>query len=116
MCKKFPEHADTFQANAAVYLKELDDLEREVREKANRLPKSKRVLVTSHDAFNYFGRAHDFEVVGLQGISTVTEAGLADMARMVDLIKSRNIKAVFVESSVPSATSKRSMAWRQPLR
>jgi manganese/zinc/iron transport system substrate-binding protein len=71
------------------------------------LPREKRVLITSHDAFGYFGRAYGFEVVGLQGISTVTEAGLADMAGLVDFIKRRGVKAVFVESSVPPATLER---------
>jgi manganese/zinc/iron transport system substrate-binding protein len=69
--------------------------------KAAELPKEKRILVTSHDAYNYFGRAYGFEVVGLQGISTVTEAGLADMAKMTDFIKKHQVKAIFVESSVP---------------
>jgi manganese/zinc/iron transport system substrate-binding protein len=76
-------------------------------QRAAELPKEKRVLITSHDAFNYFGRAYGFEVVGLQGISTVTEAGLADMAKLVDFIKRRGVKAVFVESSVPHATIER---------
>ncbi len=71
------------------------------------LPPERRVLITSHDAYNYFGRAYGFEVVGLQGISTVSEAGLADMARMVDFIKARGIKAIFVESSVPPGTIRR---------
>jgi manganese/zinc/iron transport system substrate-binding protein len=68
--------------------------------KANELPKEKRILVTSHDAYNYFGRAYGFQVVGLQGVSTVTEAGLADMVKLVDFIKQKQVKAVFVESSV----------------
>ena len=59
------------------------------------------MLVTAHDAFGYFGRAYGVEVVGLQGISTVSEFGLADVRRLVDLIVSRGVKAVFVESSVP---------------
>ncbi len=72
--------------------------------KAGELPKAARILITSHDAYNYFGRAYGFQVVGLQGISTVTEAGLADMTKLVDFIKAKKIKAIFVESSVsPSA-------------
>ncbi|MCF6311297.1 MAG: zinc ABC transporter substrate-binding protein [Verrucomicrobiales bacterium] len=71
------------------------------------LPKQKRVLVTSHDAFNYFGRAYGFEVVAVQGISTVSEAGLADIAKMVDFIKQREVKAIFVESSVSRAAIER---------
>ncbi|MEW6306647.1 MAG: zinc ABC transporter substrate-binding protein [Verrucomicrobiota bacterium] len=75
--------------------------------KANELPKGRRILVTSHDAYNYFGRAYGFKVVGLQGISTVTEAGLADIAKMVDFIKQNSVKAIFVESSVSPAAIER---------
>lgn len=75
--------------------------------KAGELPVERRILVTSHDAYNYFGRAYGFKVVGLQGISTVTEAGLADMAKMVDFIKKNRLKAIFVESSVPHQTIER---------
>jgi len=64
------------------------------------LPKASRILVTSHDAFNYFGRAYDFKVVGLQGISTVEEANLAAMTQLVDFVKKHKLKAIFVESSV----------------
>lgn len=71
-----------------------------VRQEIEKLPRERRVMVTSHDAYNYFGRAYGFEVVGLQGISTVTEAGLSDLTRLVDFIKKRKIPAIFVESSV----------------
>lgn len=71
------------------------------------LDKSRRVLITSHDAFNYFGHAYEFEVVGVQGISTVTEAGLADVANTVDFIRARKVKAIFVESSVSPAAINR---------
>ena len=64
------------------------------------IPKQQRVLVTAHDAFRYFGRAYDVEVVGVQGTSTESEAGLADINRLVELIVTRNIPAVFVETSV----------------
>jgi manganese/zinc/iron transport system substrate-binding protein len=75
--------------------------------KAAELPAERRIVVTSHDAYNYFGRAYGFKVVGLQGVSTVTEAGLADMARLVDFIKANKVKAIFVESSVSHATIER---------
>lgn len=71
------------------------------------IPKSRRILVTSHDAFNYFGRAYDFQVVAVQGISTVTEAGLADIAGMIDFIREKNLPAIFVESSVSPAAINR---------
>ena len=66
-----------------------------------------RILVTSHDAFNYFGQAFGFQVVAVQGLSTVTEAGLADIVKTVDFIKQKKIKAIFVESSVNPAAIKR---------
>ncbi|MEN9573695.1 MAG: hypothetical protein RL514_1550 [Verrucomicrobiota bacterium] len=75
--------------------------------KTAELPKERRILVTSHDAYNYFGRAYGFQVVGLQGVSTVSEAGLADMAKLVDFIKQKRVKAIFVESSVSPATIQR---------
>jgi manganese/zinc/iron transport system substrate-binding protein len=75
--------------------------------KVAELPPEKRILVTSHDAYNYFGRAYGFQVVALQGISTVTEAGLADMAQLVDYIRKHGVKAIFVESSVPHSTIQR---------
>ena len=75
--------------------------------KVAELPQEKRVLITSHDAFNYFGRAYKFQVVGLQGISTVEEASLASMTKLVDFVKQHRVKAIFVESSVSPAAIKR---------
>jgi len=70
-------------------------------------PREQRILVTSHDAFNYFGQAFGFQVVAVQGLSTVTEAGLADIVKTVDFIKQKKIKAIFIESSVNPAAIKR---------
>lgn len=102
-----PAGKANYQKNADTYQKKLEELESWAQQRVAELPREKRILVTSHDAFNYFGRAYGFEVIGLQGISTVTEAGLADMAKLVDLVRSKNIKAVFVESSVSPAAIKR---------
>jgi len=77
------------------------------KKRIEEVPKARRVLITSHDAFNYFGQAFDIEVVGVQGISTVTEAGLADITKAVDFIRQRRVKAIFVESSVSPATIQR---------
>jgi len=66
-----------------------------------RIPKTTRVLVTAHDAFGYFGQAYDVEVMGLQGVSTVSEFGLKDIQRLVEMLAVRKIPAVFVESSIP---------------
>jgi manganese/zinc/iron transport system substrate-binding protein len=95
-----PALADTFRSNAARYLGQLDKLDKYVREAVGSVPKESRVLVTAHDAFNYFGRAYDFEVQGIQGISTESEAGLKRIQELVDLLVKRRIGAVFVESSV----------------
>ena len=72
-----------------------------VKEQADKIPEAQRVVITAHDAFNYFGRAYGFEVRGLQGISTATEAGTADVQDLVRFIVERRIPAMFVESSVP---------------
>ncbi|HVK07362.1 MAG TPA: zinc ABC transporter substrate-binding protein [Gemmataceae bacterium] len=95
-----PAHADQYRANASAYLERLAGLDREVRDKVARLPKPKRVLITAHDAFGYFGRAYDFEVLGLQGVSTTSEAGSPDVQALANTIGSREIRAVFAETSV----------------
>jgi manganese/zinc/iron transport system substrate-binding protein len=102
MCDKFPEHADTFRANAAEYLQELDELHAEVTAKANSIPKGRRVLVTSHDAFGYFARAYGFEVRGLQGVSTGAESGTTQVAGLGQFIAERKVPAIFTETSVPT--------------
>ena len=99
--KADPDNAAEYQANTDIYLAELEELDAYVREQAERVPAEKRVLITAHDAFHYFGRAYNFEVRGLQGISTATEAGTADVRELADFIVERQIPAIFVESSVP---------------
>ena len=96
-----PANAADYAANAAAYLAELTDLDAYVAAQAARVPEAQRVLITAHDAFNYFGRAYGFEVLGLQGISTASEAGTADVQRLADFIATARIPAVFIESSVP---------------
>ena len=95
-----PEHADLFAANAEAYLGELAALGDYARATLATVPAPERVLVTAHDAFGYFGRAYDYEVIGIQGISTASEAGLDRIRRLVDLLVARRIGAVFVETSV----------------
>jgi manganese/zinc/iron transport system substrate-binding protein len=95
-----PESADTFRANAKAHMAELADLADYTTRILASVPAESRVLLTAHDAFNYFGAAYGFEVLGIQGISTEGEAGLQRMAKLVDLLVDRNIAAVFVESSV----------------
>jgi manganese/zinc/iron transport system substrate-binding protein len=95
-----PAHEPLYRQNAAAYDRELGALDRWVRDQTERVPASRRVLVTAHDAFNYFGRAYGFDVRGLQGISTASEAGTADVRELADFIADRRIPAIFVESSV----------------
>lgn len=99
-----PSQKDTFEVNGKIYLKQLSDLKKEVNSTINTLPKNKRILVTAHDAFNYFGKAFGFEVVGLQGLSTATEAGVQDVQKIAAFIIDKKVKAIFVESSVPKRT------------
>lgn len=95
-----PDHASDYQSNASSLIAELEKLDAYVRTSISTIPEATRVLVTAHDAFNYFGRAYDIEVLGIQGISTESEAGLEDINRLVSLLVERNIRAVFVETSV----------------
>ena len=95
-----PDGTDAFAANTNAFLAELDRLDAYSSKVLSTVPEAARVLVTAHDAFNYFGRAYGFEVVGIQGISTESEAGLNRMTELVDLIVERRIATVFVESSV----------------
>jgi manganese/zinc/iron transport system substrate-binding protein len=95
-----PDHAAPYRSRADAYLAELAALDAWVRERAAGLPEERRVLVTAHDAFAYFGRAYGFEVRGLMGISTAAEAGTADVQQLAQLIAERRIPAIFVESSV----------------
>lgn len=96
-----PENSTKYDENLKKYLVELDDLHKYIKDKVNSIPSESRVLVTAHDAFNYFGNEYDVEVKGLQGISTASEAGTADVRNLADYIVEKKIKAVFVESSVP---------------
>lgn len=96
-----PDNAATYAANADAYLDELAALDGYVKEQAAKLTPEQRVLVTAHDAFHYFGRAYGFEVRGLQGISTASEASTADVRDLADFIAERGIPAIFVETSVP---------------
>ena len=103
---KDPEYADLYQRNAQTYLAKLNELHYEVSIGIHSIPEEKRVLITAHDAFSYFGKAYGIEVRGLQGISTVAEYGLKDITDLVDFIVERKIKAVFVETSVPERALK----------
>ncbi|REJ69570.1 MAG: manganese transporter [Planctomycetota bacterium] len=95
-----PTHADDYRANADAYRAELLAAHERWSKELASIPAGQRMLVTAHDAFGYFGAAYDIEVRGLQGISTADETDLATVNELVDLLVERNVKAVFVESSV----------------
>jgi manganese/zinc/iron transport system substrate-binding protein len=102
-----PSGAEVFQENLEVFSESAQELKEWGREHIAGIPEANRLLVTSHDAFSYFGRAFDIEVVAIQGISTVSEAGLADLSAMIDLLKERQVPSIFVESSVSQAAIER---------
>lgn len=94
-------HEAEYRSRAEAYLAKLDELDRYAREQIATIPEQGRVMVTAHDAFGYFGDAYAIEVVGLQGISTAAEYGSKDVTALRDMLVERQVKAVFVESSVP---------------
>lgn len=96
-----PDNREAYTANAERYLLEMEKLHAYAKTAIQSIPERSRVLITAHDAFNYFGRAYGIDVRGIQGISTESEAGLEDIRRLVDTLVDRNVRAVFVESSVP---------------
>ncbi|MCE7991022.1 MAG: zinc ABC transporter solute-binding protein [Roseivirga sp.] len=95
-----PENAAFYQQNGKDFNTELQLLDNWVRTQISTVPLDKRIMITAHDAFNYFGRAYNIEVRGLQGISTLSEFGLKDRVDLVNFIVEKQIKAVFVETSV----------------
>jgi manganese/zinc/iron transport system substrate-binding protein len=102
-----PGHAEEYARRAADYTRELETLDDYCRKRVEELPETGRVLITSHDAFHYLGRAYGLEVVGLQGISTDSEAGLKAITDAIDLIRTRRIRAIFPETSVPHSAIER---------
>ena len=97
-----PDRAEAFERRAALYREELAKLDAYARQVLASVPENARILVTAHDAFGYLGKTYGIDVVGIQGISTESEAGVQDIGRLVDLIVDREVPAVFVESTVPS--------------
>jgi manganese/zinc/iron transport system substrate-binding protein len=100
--KSDTQHADQYRRNARQYTDSLLVLHEWVKSSINDIPSEQRVLITAHDAFGYFGRAYGMTVRGLQGISTASEFGLRDLSNLVTYLTKHKIRAVFVESSVPT--------------
>lgn len=101
LAEEDPGHADLYLNRADNYIARLEELDHYVLSRAREIPEEQRVLVTAHDAFRYFGQRYGFEVLGLQGLSTESEAGTRDVMRLADIIAERRIKAIFIESSIP---------------
>jgi manganese/zinc/iron transport system substrate-binding protein len=99
-----PESRVMYERNTAAYLAQLDELHSYAQQRIASIPPESRVLITAHDAFGYFGQQYGMEVRGLQGTSTATEAGAADVQGLATYICERKVRAIFVESSVPPAT------------
>ena len=99
-----PEHAADFTQGGAEYVEAALDAHADAAALLDEVPQHRRVMVTSHDAFGYFGRAYDLEVHGVQGLSTEDEAGVADIRALVDLLVEREVPALFTESSVSPAS------------
>lgn len=95
-----PPHAEAYRSNLNAYQTKLAALHEYAKTEVATIPKDRRVLVTAHDAFHYFGNAYGIEVRGIQGISTTSEAGVRQVRELVDFLVERKIKAVFVETSV----------------
>jgi manganese/zinc/iron transport system substrate-binding protein len=104
MIEQDPANKADYNKNADEYLAQLEELHEYVKAQVKTLPKESRVLVTAHDAFGYFGAAYGFEVMGLQGLSTDSEYGLADIRHLIDVLEKRKIKAVFIETSISDSS------------
>ncbi|MBC8290216.1 MAG: zinc ABC transporter substrate-binding protein, partial [Planctomycetes bacterium] len=95
-----PENKAEYEKNAAEYVTKLTGLDTYVKERVATIPESQRFLITAHDAFGYFAKAYDIEVKAIQGISTETQAGVADINNLIDFIVENKVPSIFVESSV----------------
>jgi manganese/zinc/iron transport system substrate-binding protein len=100
LCGQDPTNCEEYKANAKEFGETLLQLHEYAIGAIGSIPENQRILITAHDAFNYFGRAYGIEVVGIQGLSTESEAGIEDVNRLVVMLVDKKITAVFVESSV----------------
>jgi manganese/zinc/iron transport system substrate-binding protein len=104
LAREDPANAEFYQSSGDAYLAQLDELHAYITERAGSIPAERRVLVTAHDAFGYFGRAYGFEVEAVQGISTEAEAGAGDIQALVDIVVSNQVPAIFIETTISPRT------------
>ena len=95
-----PSHAKGYRERASAYQLKLKNLNEYADASISSIPENQRIMITAHDAFNYFGRAYGLQVIGIQGLSTESEAGLQDIRRLVDMLVKQQVGAVFTETSV----------------
>lgn len=101
LIQKFPAHKKLLKNNTKKYIKQLRNLLKQTQQIMLTIPAEKRILITGHDAFSYFGRLYNCKVIGLQGISTESSPGAYDIAKIIQLICDLNIPAIFIETSIP---------------
>ena len=101
LIKYDPDYTDYYKERAEEYIGRMQLLDKYVRALVQTIPKEKRILVTAHDAFEYFGRAYGFKVVGLQGINTDAQVSTKDVQNVADFIVEKKVPAIFLESSIP---------------
>jgi len=101
LIQKFPAHTKLYKKNTKKYVQKLRQLLKQTHQLMDAIPREKRMLITGHDAFSYFGRLYDCKVIGLQGISTESSPGAYDIQKIIQLICDHNIPAIFIESSIP---------------
>lgn len=99
--EQYPSLSEKIDLNAERYLQEIMDLHKELGKLISQIPEKQRVLITAHDAFKYYGLQYGLEVKGLQGISTSSEYGIRDVSNLAQFVYQQEIKAIFVESSIP---------------
>ena len=104
LARHFPQHQELFTTNTEIYRAELEELDAWIFEQVDRLAPEQRILITAHDAFTYFGRRYGFQVLGVQGVSTASEAAAGDIQDLANFIVEHRVRAIFVESAVPPAT------------
>mgnify|MGYP002016639755 CR=1 FL=1 len=104
LIKMDPKNATKYKEKTTTYLNKLTDLEESLQSTIQTLPTKNRILITAHDAFNYFGKAFGFTVKGLQGISTKAEPSIKDIQSLATYIQKNKIKSIFIESSVTKRT------------
>jgi zinc/manganese transport system substrate-binding protein len=106
LIKLDPAHNADFEKNASAYLGKLDDLDNWVKRKVAELPRDKRKLVTSHDAFQYLARDYGFKIEAIEGVSTEAEASNRHVSELIDDVKQQGVKAIFLETTLnPKVTT-----------